>query len=177
MTQPQPDPSHIMQIGMGFFGSRTLLTAVELGLFTHLGAGELTGAAIAERLGLHKRAIPDFPDALVALGFLEREGDGPDALYGNTTETATFLDNNSPEYIGGILEMASDRFYGFWGNLTEGLKTGQPQNEVKETGEPIFAKLYAAQSDAPFAMEIEFKVTSDGRLAIKQARPWVIRKP
>ncbi len=133
-----------MQIGMGFFGSRTLLTAVELGLFTHLGAGELTGAAIAERLGLHKRAIPDFPDALVALGFLEREGDGPDALYGNTTETATFLDNNSPEYIGGILEMASDRFYGFWGNLTEGLKTGQPQNEVKETGEPIFAKLYAA---------------------------------
>ena len=91
MTQPGLDPSHIMQVGMGFFGSRTLLTAVELDLFTHLRAGKLTGEAIAQRLRLHPRAIPDFPDALVALGVLEREGDGPEALYGYTTDTAVFL--------------------------------------------------------------------------------------
>jgi hypothetical protein len=129
---------------MGFFGSRTLLTAVELDLFTHLRAGRLTGEAIAQRLRLHPRAIPDFPDALVALGVLDREGDGPEALYGNTTETAAFLDKKSPQYIGGILEMASSRLYQFWGNLTEALQTGQPQNEIKDSGEPLFAKLYAA---------------------------------
>jgi hypothetical protein len=28
------DPAHIMQVGMGFCGSKTLLSAVELGLFT-----------------------------------------------------------------------------------------------------------------------------------------------
>ena len=144
MNKPALDPSHIMEVGMGFFGSRTLLTAVELELFTHLRAGKLTGDAIAQRLRLHPRAIPDFPDALVALGVLDREGDGPDALYGNTTESAAFLDKKSPQYIGGILEMASTRLYHFWGNLTEALQTGQPQNEIKDSGEPLFAKLYAA---------------------------------
>jgi hypothetical protein len=144
MTQPELDPSHIMQVGMGFFGSRALLTAVELELFTHLRAGRLTGEVIAQRLRLLPRAIPDFPDALVALGVLDREGDGPGALYGNTAETAMFLDKESPQYIGGILEMAGSRLYHFWGSLTEALQTGQPQNEIKDSGEPMFAKLYAA---------------------------------
>jgi len=143
MTTPELDPSHIMQVGTGFFGARTLLSAVELELFTHLGAHELTGEAIRKRLGLHPRAIPDFPDALLALGFLRRQGEGPGALYENTAETAAFLDKNSPQYIGGILEMASSRLYGFWGSLTEALQTGKPQTEVKETGESVFAKLYA----------------------------------
>lgn len=144
MTQPELDPSHIMQVGMGFFGSRTLLSAVQFELFTHLGEQKLTGEAIRDRLKLHPRAIPDFPDALVALGLLERDGDGPEARYGNTPATAAFLDRNSPQYIGGILEMASSRLYRFWGGLSEALKTGEPQNEVKETGEPLFAKLYSA---------------------------------
>jgi hypothetical protein len=144
MTETPPDPTHIMDVGMGFFGSRALLTAVELGLFTHLGTGKMTGAQIAERLELHPRSVPDFPDALLALGLLTRDGDGADALYGNTVETAVFLDKESPQYIGGILEMAGDRLYGFWGNLTEALRTGKPQNEIKETGEPMFAKLYSA---------------------------------
>jgi hypothetical protein len=128
-----------MQVGMGFFGSRTLLSAVELELFTHLGSDTLSGAAIGERLGLHPRAIPDFPDALVALGMLDREGDGPSALYGNTKETAAFLDKNSPQYVGGILEMAGDRLYQIWNNLTEGLKTGQPQNEIIQLAGPSSA--------------------------------------
>jgi predicted O-methyltransferase YrrM len=144
MTTPELDPSHIMQVGMGFFGSRALLSAVELELFTLLGREKLTGGAIGERLGLHPRSIPDFPDALLALGLLERDGDGPGARYGNTPETAAFLDKNSPQYIGGILEMAGSRLYGFWGSLTDALRTGQPQNEIKDTGEPMFAKLYAA---------------------------------
>jgi len=143
MSTQELDPSHIMQVGMGFFGSRTLLTAVELGLFTHLGKGRLTAEQIANKLELHPRAIPDFPDALVALGLLDRKGDGPAALYANTREAAVFLDQNSPQYMGGILEMASSRLYGFWGSLTEALQTGKAQNEIKDSGEPIFAKLYA----------------------------------
>jgi predicted O-methyltransferase YrrM len=143
MTETELDPSHIMQVGMGFFGSRTLLSAVELGLFTHLGGNQLTAEAIRRKLELHPRAVPDFPDALVALKLLEREGEGAEALYSNTAETSVFLDRNSPHYLGGILEMASARLYGFWGSLTEALKTGRPQNEIKHSGEPMFAKLYA----------------------------------
>ncbi len=137
------NPSHIMQVGMGFFASKTLLSAVELGLFSALGDSGKTGAELGAALELNDRAIPDFPDALVALGLLARDGDGDGAVYKNTPESATFLVRSSPAYIGGILEMANARLYGFWAHLTEALRTGKPQNEIKHSGEPMFAKLYA----------------------------------
>ncbi|MDA5193812.1 methyltransferase [Govanella unica] len=137
------NPARITEIGMGFMASKTLLSAVELGLFTTLSDRRMTGPEIGQELGLHSRAIPDFPDALLALGFLERDGDGPNARYGNTPETAAFLDKTKPGYIGGILDMCNHRNYGFWGDLSEGLKTGQSQNEVKHNGKPLFESLYA----------------------------------
>jgi len=137
------DPSHIMQVGMGFWASKTLLSAVELELFTHLGSESMTGEDIAGRIGLHPRATYDFLDTLVALGLLEREGDGPAGHYANTPDTAVFLDKNSPAYLGGILEMANARLYRFWGDLTEALRTGRPQNEIKHNGQPMFEELYS----------------------------------
>lgn len=137
------DPSRIFHLGEGFMASKTLLSAIELELFTRLGAGAMTAAQIAQDLGLHERAVPDFPDSLVALGMLDRDGDGPGARYRNTAETAAFLDKASPTYIGGVLEMVNARLYRFWGDLTEALRTGQPQNEVKHTGAPMFSELYA----------------------------------
>jgi O-methyltransferase domain/Dimerisation domain len=139
----QPNPSHIMQVGMGFWASKTLLSAVELELFTKLGSDGMTGPQIAEALELHARAIPDFPDALVALELLDREGQDNDALYRNTQATAVFLDKASPAYIGGILEMGNARLYRFWGDLTDALQTGKPQNEIKHTGKQMFEELYS----------------------------------
>jgi O-methyltransferase/methyltransferase family protein len=141
----QVNPSNIMQVGMGFFGSKTLLSAVELELFSKLNGG-MTAAQIAEELKLDGRAVPDFPDALVALDLLEREGEGADAVYRNNESGAAFLDKASPAYIGGILEMANDRLYGFWGDLTEGLQTGKPQNEIKSTGKAMFEELYSDEA-------------------------------
>jgi hypothetical protein len=132
-----------MQVGLGFWGSKTLLSAVELELFTKLGSDEMTGSQIAEALELDARAVPDFPDALVALQLLDREGEGSDALYRNTPATAVFLDKASPAYIGGILEMSNARLYRFWGDLTEALRTGKPQNEIKHTGTGMFEELYS----------------------------------
>jgi hypothetical protein len=142
MERPQLDPSHIMQVGSGFWASKTLLSAVELQLFTHLGAESMTGEEIGERAGLHQRGIYDFLDTLVALRFLERDGDGAAGRYRNTAETASFLDQRSPTYIGGILEMFNARLYQFWAGLTEALRTGAPQNEIKHTGRAMFEELY-----------------------------------
>lgn len=128
---------------MGFWGSKTLLSAVELELFTKLGNEQMTGPQMADALGLDARAIPDFPDALVALGLLDREGEGGDAPYRNTEATAAFLDKASPTYMGGILEMANARLYPFWGDLTEALQSGKPQNEIKHTGKSMFDELYS----------------------------------
>jgi precorrin-6B methylase 2 len=138
-----PNPELIMKIGMGFWASKTLLSAVELELFTQLSGQALTAAEIAGRLDLHPRSRYDFLDALVSLGLLDRDGDGPDARYRNTPDTATFLDKNSPAYLGGILEMASSRLYGYWGSLTEALHTGQPQNEIKTGAPGLFEGVYA----------------------------------
>ena len=74
---------------------------------------------------------------------MERDGEGSDGRYRNTAETAAFLDKESPAYIGGILEMCNARLYGFWGDLTEALQTGKPQNEIKHTGKPMFDELYS----------------------------------
>jgi hypothetical protein len=128
---------------MGFFDSKTLLSAVELGVFTELASQPASADGLGERLGLHPRGRRDFLDGLVALGFLEREGDGPEAVYSNTADSALFLDRNQPTYVGGILEMANARLYRFWADLTEALRTGAPQNEVKLTGRPMFDELYA----------------------------------
>ena len=128
---------------MGFWASKTVLSAVELELFTKLGSDGMTGPQIAEALELNTRAIPDFPDALVALELLDRDGEGSDALYRNTPATAVFLDKASPAYIGGILEMSNARLYRFWGDLTDALQDGKPQNEVKHAGKPVFEELYS----------------------------------
>jgi predicted transcriptional regulator len=107
------DPSHILQVGSGFWASKTLLSAVELDLFSHLSSGEATGEEIRQALRLHPRAVPDFLDALVALRLLDRQGRGEPARYSNTAETVAFLDKASPDYLGGFLEMLNDRLYRF----------------------------------------------------------------
>ena len=132
-------PEHIMQIGLGFLASKTLLSAVEMGLFTELAKHPENLEAVQGRLGLHPRSARDFLDTLVALGLLERN----DGVYSNTPATDLFLDKKKPSYIGGILEMANQRLYGHWSHLTEGLRTGQPQNEVRGGGQPLFETLYA----------------------------------
>jgi hypothetical protein len=134
-----PGPDQILQVGLGFWASKTLLSAVEMQLFTELAKHPESLAEISARLGLHPRSAHDFLDTLVALGFLERR----DGTYYNTPATDLFLDSRKPSYIGGILEMANYRLYGHWSHLTTALRTGQPQNEIREGDSDTFAALYA----------------------------------
>ena len=136
----QVTPDAIMQLGLGFWGSKTLLSAVELGLFTELATAGPQGAEdLRRRLGLHGRSARDFLDALVARRMLDR---GDDGRYRNTPAADLFLDRGKETYVGGMLEMANARLYPFWGSLTEALRTGEPQNEAKRGGD-LFGELYA----------------------------------
>jgi O-methyltransferase domain/Dimerisation domain len=137
------DPGPILQTSFAFWNSKVLLTAVEFGVFTKLANRRLTGTELGGELGLHPRAIADFFDVLVAMKFLDREGDGPDAKYLNTPAAAMYLDRNSPRYLGGILEMLNARLFKFWNDLPEALRTGKPQNETKHGQKGIFEELYA----------------------------------
>jgi precorrin-6B methylase 2 len=130
-------PDRIMQLGLGFWGSKTLLSAVELGLFTELAAGPLNADEIAVRLRVHLRSVRDFLDALVALGILEREH----GRYRNTPEADVFLDRRKPSYVGGMLEMANARLYAHWGSLTQALQSGQFPAAARDSNP--FDALYA----------------------------------
>jgi hypothetical protein len=139
----QLDPGHILQTAFGFWSSKVLLTAVEFDVFTKLGERRVTGAELGAELGLHPRGISDFFDALVAMKFLDREGDGPSAKYFNTPAGALYLDRGSPRYVGGILIMLNARLFKYWNDLPEALRTGQPQNEIKHGQKGMFEELYA----------------------------------
>ena len=163
-----PTPEKIMQIGLGFWASKTLLSAVEMGLFTELARGPEGLEAVQGRLGLHPRSARDFLDALVALGFLERR----DGKYSNTAETDLFLDKKKPSYIGGMLEMANQRLYGHWAHLTEGLRTGLPQNEVRGGGAPLFETLYADPARLKGFLKAMTGISHGSAMAIAAKFPW-----
>jgi O-methyltransferase domain/Dimerisation domain len=135
----QPTPAAIMQIGTGFMASKTLLSAVELGVFSTLANGPADLPTLQQKLELHQRSARDFLDALVALNLLERKN----GVYSNTVEAGLFLDKAKPSYVGGLLEMANTRLYRFWGSLTDALRSGELQNEGKGGGDDFFAAMYA----------------------------------
>lgn len=130
-------PEYILNVGTGFMAAKTLLSAVELGVFTSVAARPGTLADLEARLGLHPRASRDFLDALVALGFLDRHN----GLYANTPPAARYLDARSNDYIGALLEMSNQRLYQYWNGLTDALRNGQPQNELKTGGATLFSAL------------------------------------
>ncbi|MBS0367228.1 MAG: methyltransferase [Proteobacteria bacterium] len=160
-------PDRLMQLGTGFWASRTFLSAVELGLFTHLAKGAQKEEALRAALGLHARSARDFFDALVAMGVLRRRR----GLYANTPETDLFLDRNKPTYIGGILEMMASRLYGFWGALTQGLRTGEPQNEIRR-GEDLFGALYADPQRLRGFLSAMTGISLGAARAIARKFPW-----
>jgi len=167
-TTDPVSPDHILQTGFAFWASKTLLSAVEMEVFTELAKLPGTVGGMQARLGLHPRSARDFLDALVALGFLQRDGE----TYRNTPATERYLDKRKPSYIGGILEMANHRLYPFWGRLTEGLRTGLPQNEIKTADQSLFSALYADPARLKEFLKAMTGVSRGANLAIAAKFPW-----
>lgn len=164
----QPTPESILQVGLGFWPAKVLLSAVEMELFTDLANGPQSLESIQGRLGLHPRAARDFLDALVALGFLLRTN----GTYSNTRATDQFLDKHKRSYIGGMLEMANSRLYGHWSHLTEALRTGLPQNEIRGGGAPLFEALYADPRRLKSFLQAMTGGSHGASLAIAAKFPW-----
>jgi O-methyltransferase domain/Dimerisation domain len=166
--QPVVTHDRIIQLAMGFWASKVLLSAVELGIFGALNDGPLELRALRTRTGLHARAAHDFFDALVALGLLQRDDSG---RYSNTAETDLYLNPARVGYIGGIVEMFNARLYGFWGSLTEALRTGEPQNEAKRGGD-LFANLYTDPARLEGFMRAMTGMSLPVAQALSRAFPW-----
>jgi hypothetical protein len=168
MSSPAPSPSNLLQIGLGFWASKTLLSAVEMEVFTELAKHPEDLETLTGRLGLHPRSSRDFLDALVSLGFLERKN----GVYSNAPETDLFLDKNKPSYIGGMLEMANRRLFKHWNNLTTALRTGQPQGEAGPNATETFAALYADPARLKNFLGAMTGVSRGANMAIAAKFPW-----
>jgi O-methyltransferase domain/Dimerisation domain len=167
LSEP-PTPDHILQVGFSFWACKTLLSAIELEVFTELAQHPLPLTELQGRLGLHPRSARDFFDALVATGFLERDG----GTYRNTSATDLYLDKRKPTYVGGILEMCNRRLYPFWSHLTEALRTGRPQNEARDGSLSLFEALYAEPARLKEFLRAMTGLSRGANQAIAQRFPW-----
>ncbi len=163
----EPTPERILQLGLGFWGPKALLSAVELGLFTELAKGALDGETLAGRLGLHRRGYRDFFDALVALRMLERRG----GQYANRPEADFLLDRSKPSYIGGLLEFANGQLWKSWGALTEALRTGRPQIECQDGRSP-FEAMYSDPDRLRNFLQAMTGLSMGTAKAIARRFPW-----
>src|SRR5262245_12709138 len=150
----------ILELGYAFRGAKTLMSAVELGVFTALTEGPLDGEALRQQLGLAERGARDFFDALVALGLLDRDGAG---RYSNAPGAALHLDPRMESYVGGLFEKLTVREYAHWGALTEALRIGRPQ-----TGSETFKPFEAVSTD-PQRLAFFVKAMTSASLAPAKA--------
>lgn len=164
----KPNPEKLLALGMSFWNAKTLLSAVEIGVFDALADGPADLSALTANLGLHERSARDFFDALVAMKVLERDADG---RYANTPETALFLVRGRPTYVGGLLEMANARLYESWGHLSQALKTGRRQSENQDESD-FFAALYADPNRLRGFLAAMSGVSAGAAQAIAEKFPW-----
>jgi precorrin-6B methylase 2 len=128
-----------------------LLTAIELDIFSAIGGGANTAAAIAAKTGAAEKGARVLCDFMTIHGFLSKE----QGKYALTQESAFFLDRKSPAYVGtmaGFLGHKQTRAR--FDSLTESVrKGGSVWTEGADNTKPNDEFWVAfARSMAPLAM-------------------------
>jgi hypothetical protein len=167
MSTP-PSADRVEQVSFGFMASKVLFSAIEFGLFTELAKESIDAAEIQKRCGLHPRGVRDFLDTLVALRMLERRGE----IYSNTSETDFYLDRAKFTYIGHYIEIQSLRGYQLFDKVSEALRTGEPQNEIKSGDEDWVDAMYRTPERLRFFLRGMTGHSLPSAMAIARKFPW-----
>jgi len=125
-TGAAPDsvtPDTIMQTAMGFMAAKHLFAASELGVFEALGQGPANLDELAARTSVPRRTLRISVDAMVALGFVVRDGD----RYSNGPVAATFLAGGTPADLRPFLRFWNRISYPAWIHLEDALRTDIPE--------------------------------------------------
>ncbi|PWU80097.1 MAG: hypothetical protein DLM72_13860 [Candidatus Nitrosopolaris wilkensis] len=149
-------PSPIMQMATGFWVSKTLMTAVKLGVFTKISAYQKNNNGKSMTLREFQNIIrieesrpaEAFTTALVSLGLLKViKNNNWEKAFANSEVSSTFLDKSNSTYIGDVISMFDERLYKRWDKLSEALKTNKPIGDDPRGGdiESIFDKAKSNQ--------------------------------
>ena len=99
-AQTTPSPDLYFDTIFAFQRSAALKAAIELELFTTIGDGAGTAAAIATARGVPERGVRILCNYLTTLGFLTKTDD----RYDLSADSAVFLSKRSPAYLGGTAD-------------------------------------------------------------------------
>ncbi|GIX48187.1 MAG: SAM-dependent methyltransferase [Candidatus Tectimicrobiota bacterium] len=116
------DAGPLHALALGFMAARTLHTALELRLFTHLRRGPLLPEQLAPRTGLAARALERLLTACAALGLVVRTPAG----VANAPLAAKYLVEGKPTFIGSYLRLFDTLGYARWGELLTALRRNAP---------------------------------------------------
>jgi hypothetical protein len=95
-----------------------------------------------------------------------------DEVYSNTAETDFYLDHAKPTYLGNYVEISSLREYELFGKLSEALRTGDPQNEIKNGDEDWVDAMYRTPERLRFFLRGMTGHSLPSAMAIAQKFPW-----
>jgi hypothetical protein len=125
-------PVRIFEVATGFMAAKHLFVANEVGLFEKLTEGPATLDELTERIGIPRRTTRIVADAMVALGFVERQGD----RYQNGPVADSFLSGRAPTDLRLLLRYFNRLLYPTWMKLEEAVRTGQtPSQQFQFTEE------------------------------------------
>lgn len=123
---PPPSPQLFFETANAFQKTEALRAAIELELFTAIAEGKQTPEELAARCKASVRGVRILCDFLVVNGFLTKEA----GRYSLTRDTAVFLDQRSPAYLGGALRFLNmPRTMETYKHLTEIVRKGGTVNE------------------------------------------------
>ncbi|MGH9689907.1 MAG: methyltransferase [Candidatus Acidiferrales bacterium] len=123
------DPLPLAQMAFSFAPARILLTAVQLGVFSHIADGARTAEEVARAAQASDRGTRMLLDALVGFKLLGKHN----GAYSLSPLAAKFLVRESPDYMGAFWE--TDGLWEGWGHLTEAVRSGKPAHAVFELAE------------------------------------------
>jgi len=120
---PLPDPAPVLDAIEAFRRSKTMFTAVSLGVFDRLHESPRHAAELAAHLGVNGSALERLLDGCAALGLVRKEHE----LYSNEPVAETYLWSGSPDSLGGYIRYSDEALYPMWGHLADAVREGTPR--------------------------------------------------
>jgi 2-polyprenyl-3-methyl-5-hydroxy-6-metoxy-1,4-benzoquinol methylase len=117
----RPTPEHIFNTLFAYQQTYALRAAIDLDIFSAIAGGATEIASLAKKTGAAERGLQALCNYLVPLGFLTKHG----AHYGLSQDSASFLNKQSPAYMGLISQFfTNDHIVATFAKLTEAVKKG-----------------------------------------------------
>jgi len=131
---PKPSPELVFGTLTSYQKAFALKAAIDLRLFTAIAEGAADSLSLAKRVNAAERGVRILADYLTIEGFLRKEN----GSYSLTLDSAVFLDQRSPAYMGGMAEFlcSEQNVENMW-LLTDSVRKGGTASHIGDNSKPV----------------------------------------